>query len=606
MSASDKNRRDALKALAMGASTIGFLSKSENAIAQVAADPAASSPVTMATAPTAKSLGITLADVASAEKLNGLPLDAKQREQVLNVLGDQLDAIKQLKAFKPENGLPPAELFRPYQKSARVVEDKRNASRGGIWPNTALPDLPKSDIEIAYAPAWMHAVWMTKGVLTSRRLTDIYLARIAKLNPKLLAFITVTADLARKQADQADAERKAGNIRSPLHGLPYGVKDLFDTAGIPTTWGAETTRNRIPAADATVVTRLREAGCVLLGKTACGALANGDIWFGGFTRNPWNTEEGSSGSSAGTGSGVGGGLMSFGIGTETMGSIVSPSSRNGCAGLRPSFGVVPRTGAMALCWSLDKTGVLARSVADIGAVVSTIAGDDGQDLASIKSEPFHFYNDLYFLKNVTLGYDPKWFEGDSVSPVERASLEAAKRAGFKLVKLSLPDLPIDPMNAIVTVEAAAAFEEMTLSGTVNELSAQDDQAWPNIFRAARFFPAVSYVQAQRLRRQWTLAFAEVMEKCDALIHPNYAAGLLTIGNVTGYPTLAIKAGFLSQQTRAQDVDYVPPAKQAKGLPLHKVPVSISLTGKLYGEEKLLNIGVALETALGVAGDHPLT
>ncbi len=602
MATRNHSRRDALKTLAVGASTIGFLGQDKTAVAQVAADPAASSPVTMATAPTAKSQGVTLADVASAEKLNGLPLDAKKRAQVLNVLGDQLDAIKQLKAFKPVNSLSPAELFKPYDKSAASIPSVPSSTRG-VWPDSAAPALPKSDDAIAYAPAWLHAAWMTKGVLTSRRLTDIYLARIAKLNPKLLAFITVTADIARAQADQADAERKAGKIRSPLHGLPYGVKDLFDTAGIPTTWGAETTRNRIPTTDATVVTRLREAGCVLLGKTACGALANGDIWFGGFTRNPWNIEEGSSGSSAGTGSGVGGGLMSFGIGTETMGSIVSPSSRNGCAGLRPSFGLVPRTGAMALCWSLDKTGVMARSVADLGAVMAVIAGADGHDLAAGNTARIE-YNHKSTIAGATLGYDPKWFEGDSVSPVERAALEAASRAGFNLVKLSLPDLPIDPMNAIVTVEAAAAFEELTTSGAVDQLSAQDDQAWPNIFRAARFFPAVSYVQAQRLRRQWMTAFAEVMSKCDALIHPNYAAGLLTIGNVTGHPTLAIKAGFLSQQTRAQDVDYVPTAKQIKGLPLHKVPVSISLTGRLYNEERLLNIGIALETAMGVAADHP--
>lgn len=591
------NRRTALGTLAAGAA-IATLGESK-AQAQTAADPAASSPVTMTSSPTAQSLGVTISDVAAAEKFTGQVLSDAQRKQVLTAVGDQVAATKAINALDLPNALAPAELFDP-RLPGFVAPAQAN---GPHWPNLPLPPLPANDADVAYAPAWQHAGWMAAGVLTSRRLTEIYLARIALLNAKLLAYITVTPDIARAQADIADRERSAGKVRSPLHGLPYGVKDLFDTANIRTTWGAETTMNRVPTSDATVVTRLREAGAVLLGKTACGALANGDVWFGGYTRSPWNTDEGSSGSSAGTGSGVAAALMSFGIGTETMGSIVSPTSRNGGAGIRPSFGRVPRTGAMALCWSLDKTGPMARSTADLGAIMGVIAGDDGHDLGAVRDLSFG-YDAGASAKGLRLGYDPQWFAGSDVSQAERDALAAAQKAGFTLVELSLPKLPVDPMNVIVTMEAAAAFEQLTLSGAVDKLSAQDDQAWPNIFRTARFLPAVSYIQAQRLRRQWMQAFADTLGKCDALIHPNYVAGLLVIGNCTGYPTVALRAGFLKQATRAQDVDYLPDDKQPKGAPRFKVPVSISVTGQLYQEGQLLNIATALEGALGVASQRP--
>lgn len=594
---SDCDRRAALGLLTAG--TLAAMTSSEAAQAQ-AVDPAASSPVSPGGgAPSAASLGLTVNDVAAAEKFNGLPLTAAQRTQVLDIVGDQLDAVKQLKTVHFDNGLEPAELFDPRSASHALPAQ----TSGAVWPKRPLPPLPKDAEAIAFAPAWQHAGWMAAGLISSRQLTENYLERIARLNKTLLAFITVTPELARAQADQADRERKAGRVRSPLHGLPYGVKDLFDTAGIRTTWGAETTMNRVPETDATVVKRLREAGAVLLGKTACGALANGDVWFGGYTRSPWNTEEGSSGSSAGTGSGVAAGLMSFGIGTETMGSIVSPTSRNGGVGLRPTFGRVPRTGAMALCWSLDKTGPMARAVEDLGPVLHAIAGPDGADLGAVAGVPFG-YDSARPVRGARLGYDPKWFAGADVSDAERSALDAAKRAGFVLVPIKLPDLPVDPMNVIVTTEAAAAFEDITLSGDVGKLSAQDDQAWPNLFRTARFMPAVSYIQAQRLRRRWMEAMAKLMHQCDALIHPNYAAGLLVIGNCTGYPTVALRAGFLSQATRAQDVDYLPDDKQPKGAKRFRVPVSISLTGHLYDEGRLLSIAAALEHSLGVAHEHP--
>ncbi|MDB5685341.1 MAG: Amidase, partial [Sphingomonas bacterium] len=316
--------------------------------------------------------------IAACDRFAGLDFTAAERQQMLATVDEQLDRLRALRAVRMENELAPAVTFDPRLPGWRLPQGPTQAAQP-----PSPPPLPSSPEDIAFAPAWQQAAWIASGRLTSRALVDVYLARIARLAPDLLCFVTVTGDHARAEAAVLDREAAAGRVRGPLHGLPYGLKDLFDTAGVRTTWGAEPYRDRVPTRDAAVVARLRAAGAVLIGKTSCGAIAYGDIWFGGRTRNPWNRAEGSSGSSAGSASAVAAGLCSFAIGTETMGSIVAPSARCGTVGLRPSFGRVPRTRGMALCWSYDKVGAIARSVADAGMVVRAVHGADGSDAGSI-------------------------------------------------------------------------------------------------------------------------------------------------------------------------------------------------------------------------------
>lgn len=538
-------------------------------------------------------------DLTSCGKVLGLDLSDEEKAQILNVIDDQIEGIRAFRAYQPDNGLAPAEAFDP-RLPGHTIRPQLNGSSLG----RNAPDKPNDAEDIAFAPVTWQARWLREGKITSRELTEVYLDRIDQFGKKLECFVTVTADLARAQADEADKELRFGRTRSPLHGIPYGLKDLIDTKGIKTTWGAEPYKNRIAEQDATIVDRLRDAGAVLLGKTTCGALAYGDIWYGGRTRNPWNTEEGSSGSSAGSGSAVAAGLASFAIGTETLGSIVSPCNRNGTTGLRPTFGRVSRSGAMALCWSLDKIGPICRNVWDNALVLAAINGADTSDAGSIDI-PFT-YDIAKKADGMKLGYDPKWFEGDQAAETDLAMLDAAKRAGLHLVELSLPDLPYSELGNIVTVEAAAAFEELTLNNKDDDLSWQHDFAWPNTFRAAHHYPAVSYVQVQRLRREVMIKFGEMMNGVDALIHPNYASNLLLIGNVTGRPTLALRAGFIEQPTRTLFGSYIPKDKIPSDAKLHKVPRAGSLTGHLFDEGRLLAIGAAIEKELNVWNIHPET
>src|ERR1019366_1063893 len=363
--------------------------------------------------------------------------------------------------------------------------------------------LPSSDGEIAFAPVTRLSRWIQQRKLTSERLTRLYLARLEQFNPKLRCVITLTRELALAQASNADREIAAGKYRGPLHGIPWGAKDLLDTAGIPTTYGAEPYRNRIPTVDAAVTKRLNDAGAVLVAKLSLGALALNDIWCGGQTMNPWLTEEGSSGSSAGPGAATAAGLVGFAIGSETQGSIISPSMRCGVTGLRPTFGRVPRTGAMTLCWSCDKLGPMARSVEDTMLVLYAISGPDPGDLASVPA-PISFDAGAS-VKGLRVGFFPAWMKENPATDVDRAALETARKLGMSAVEVTLPDLPYDSLNIILFAEAAAAFDELTLSGRANELKVQVSDAWPNLFRQARFLSAVDFVQADRLRRRVALA-----------------------------------------------------------------------------------------------------
>ncbi|HVP44154.1 MAG TPA: amidase [Terriglobales bacterium] len=471
------------------------------------------------------------------------------------------------------------------------------------WSKAEPGPLPSKTEDIAFAPLTKLTRWIERKQLTSERLTQIYLERIKKFDPKLRCVITLTEELALKQAKQADEEIVGGRYRGPLHGIPYGVKDLLDTAGIPTTYGAEPYRNRVPTEDSAVVRRLHSAGAVLLAKLSLGALALNDVWFGGQTMNPWLLEEGSSGSSAGPGAATAAGLVGFSIGSETGGSIVSPSMRCGITGLRPSYGRVPRTGAMTLCWSLDKLGPMTRGVEDTILVLSAIAGGDDGDLNSVPSRKLDYVAKTH-VNGLRVGYFPAWMKEAPATDVDRAALETVKQVGMTPVEVSIPDWPYDDMALILFAEAAASFEELTLSHKLDELKMQAPDAWPNIFRQSRFLSAVDFVQSDRLRRKVAAEMARVFSKVDLLLVPSLRDEMLTITNFTGHPSLTLRAGFVQVSEARSDWAPDPAHPLPKFSPPRRVPHGVTLIGRLYEEGTLVRAGVALEKAFGVADQRP--
>ncbi len=497
-----------------------------------------------------------------------------------------------------ESTLAPATKWNPVLPDLKVVAVRDRFVRSTTDPGP----LPSNDADIAFAPVTKLSRWIEQRKLASTRLTQIYLKRIQEFDPKLRCVITLTADHALAKAKQADAEIAAGKYHGPLHGMPYGVKDLLDTVGIPTTYGAEPYRNRIPREDSTVVKRLDAAGAVLVAKLSLGALALNDIWFGGQTMNPWLLEEGSSGSSAGPGAATAAGLVGFSIGSETGGSIVSPTMRCGLTGLRPTYGRVPRTGAMTLCWSLDKLGPMTRSVEDTLLVLKAITGPDPQDLASV---PSHLdFDASASVKGLRVGYFPKWMQEAPATEVDRAALKAVERAGMKLVEISIPDWPYDSLNLILFAEAAAAFEELTLSGGVNELKAQVPDAWPNIFRQSRFLSAVDFVQADRFRRKVAEEMAHVFSQIDLLLVPSLRDEMLVITNNTGHPSLTLRAGFVEISQARSDWAPDPNHPLPKFSPPRRVPHGVTLIGRLFDEGTLGSAGLALEKVFGVVDQRP--
>ncbi len=546
---------------------------------------------------------ITERTLAEAEKLFGLQFTEAERRQILGgpveeaedgFFAEQLESLKLLRSQEIPISLAPAMKFDPRLPGVSYAEQANVVT---LFPEeiSAAPDDAES---IAFASVKQQARWMTTDQVTSRELTEIYLERIERYADLLECFVTVTPDIARAQADRSDRERATGQVRGPLHGIPYGVKDLLDTADIRTTWGAEPYKDRIPASDSAVVRRLQEAGAVMLGKTTMGALAWGDVWFGGETRNPWNPKEGSSGSSAGSGSATAAGLCSFAIGTETLGSIVSPSDRNGLTGLRPTFGRVSRVGAMALCWSLDKIGPMCRYAEDNALVLSVLNGFDSNDASSI--DMGFTYDGRQSIGDMTVGYDPSWFEGEDVRPADNAALAAIAKIGVTLREVKLPDLPLTEIMAPLNVESAAAFEELTLSGRDDLLRRQIDNAWPNSFRRARYFSAVDYVQADRLRRSVMHEAQEFFSQVDVIFGPSFGNPMMRLTNYTGQPCLVMRAGFEESTPRAlfghpeNDTDET----------LHRIPRSVSLWSGLFQEGKLILVGRALEAELGVVAERP--
>jgi Asp-tRNA(Asn)/Glu-tRNA(Gln) amidotransferase A subunit family amidase len=545
---------------------------------------------------------ISAVTVSEAEKLVQITMTEDEINQLASSWRPNMASLYERRTgprkVELEPGLPPASSWNPTIPGVKSVVAADRFVRSTADPGP----LPTNDAEIAFAPVSRLSRWIEQRKLTSTRLTQIYLKRLQQFDPKLRCVITLTADHALAQAKQADAEIAAGKYRGPLHGIPWGGKDLLDTAGIPTTYGAEPYRNRVPKEDAAVVRKLNDAGAVLVAKLSLGALALNDIWFGGQTVNPWLPEEGASGSSAGPGSATAAGLVGFSIGSETGGSIVSPSMRCGVTGLRPTYGRVPRTGAMTLCWSLDKLGPMTRSVEDALLVLHAISGPDAGDLASVAS---HLDFDAgRSVRDLRVGYFPQWMKEPPATDVDRAALKTVEQTGMKLVEASIPDWPYDSLNVILFAEGAAAFEDLTLSGHLNDLKVQVRDAWPNIFRQSRFLSAVDFVQADRLRRKVAQEMARLFSEVDLLLVPSLRDEMLVITNFTGHPSLTLRAGFVEVSQARSDWAPDPQHPLPKFSPPRRVPHGVTLIGRLFDEGKLGSAGLALEKAFNVAAEKP--
>ncbi|HYM23647.1 MAG TPA: amidase, partial [Vicinamibacterales bacterium] len=461
--------------------------------------------------------------------------------------------------------------------------------------------LPAADNDIAFAPVTQLSRWIESKKLTSERLTNIYLSRIERLDSKVRAIITLTSDHALARAKAADAEIAAGKYRGPLHGIPYGVKDLLDTKDIPTTYGAEPFRNRVPNADSVVVRRLNEAGAVMLAKLSLGALALNDIWFGGQTMNPWVLEEGASGSSAGPGAATAAAFVAFAIGSETGGSIVAPAMRCGVTGLRPTFGRVARTGAMTLCWSLDKLGPMTRSVEDAVLVLNAINGPDAGDASSVVADHLSF-DVTAPVAGLKAGYIAQWMK--EATDVDRAAMETMKKLGMQLKEVTLPEWPYDSLMPVLFAEGAASFEELALNNQLGTLKAQVKDAWPNLFREARFLSAVDFVQADRLRRRVALEMARIFRDVDVMLVPSLRDEQLTITNFTGHPSLTLRAGFVQISEARSDWAPDPSMPLPKFSPPRRVPHGVTILGRLFDDGLIGQVGVALERAFNVVGERP--
>ena len=595
-------RRDFLIQAPLGMLALG------GAMSTARADPAAA-PVGPTTAPQVPATPtpyngpeINVTTLAEAEKLQQISFTAAQRELAARSWVDNIPPLLERRTGPRKLALPPelapASQWRPLAAAGYHAPTQDRFVRSAATPGP----LPTNDVDIAYAPVTALSHWIANRSLTSERLTKIYLERIQRYDARLRSVITLTAEHGLTQARKADREIAAGHYRGPLHGIPYGVKDLLDTAGIATTWGAEPLRDHRPATDATVVARLDAAGAVMIAKLSLGALALNDIWFGGQTMNPWLPQEGASGSSAGPGSATAAALVAFSIGSETEGSIVSPSTRCGLTGLRPTFGRVPRTGAMTLCWSLDKLGPMTRSVEDALLVLRVISGRDAGDGDSVAS---HLDFDAKGpVRGLKVGYVPAWMNQTPATDVDRTALKMLTEKGLVATPVTLPDWPYNSLNAILLAEAGAAFEEFTLDGRAATLRQQGADAWPNQFRLARFISAVDLVQADRMRRKVALEMARIMSEVDLLLVPSLRDEMLTISNFTGHPSLTLRAGFV-EVTEVRS-DWLPDAAQPmpKFSPPRRVPHSVTLIGRLFDEGLLGRVGLALEQAAGVASRRP--
>jgi Asp-tRNA(Asn)/Glu-tRNA(Gln) amidotransferase A subunit family amidase len=583
-----------------GAST-ALLSGEAEASAQTPTEPPPGAPPAFGAGP-AVGPEVSPATFGDAEKLVQVELTEGEREVAAGSWRKTMAALYERRTG-PRKVTLEARLA-PYSRWDPVLPGQKAgpAHERFVRSNDDPGALPGRDDDIAYAPLTKLSRWIEQHKLSSERLTQIYFARMERFDPKLRCVITLTRDLALAQARKADAEIAAGKYRGPLHGIPWGGKDLLDTAGIATTYGAEPFRDRVPGEDAAVVKRLHEAGAVLVAKLSLGALALNDIWFGGQTMNPWLIEEGSSGSSAGPGAATAAGLVGFSIGSETGGSIVSPAMRCGVTGLRPTYGRVPRTGAMTLCWSLDKLGPMTRSVEDAMLVLRAISGPDAGDLSSVPSRVD--FDAGAPVKGLRVGYFSRWMKERPATDVDRAALDTVQKVGMTPVEVEIPDWPYDSLDLILFAEGAAAFEELTLSRKVDQLKAQVPDAWPNLFRQARFLSAVDFVQADRFRRKVAEEMARVFSQVDLLLVPSLRDEMLTITNFTGQPSLTLLAGFVEVAQARSDWAPDPNKPLPTFNPPRRVPHGVTLIGRLFEEGTLCTAGITMERAFGVAGERP--
>jgi len=540
---------------------------------------------------------------AEAEKLVQVQLTDGERSMAASSWRRTMASLYERRSgprkLELESTLAPATRWDPVLPGITIHATQDRFVRSHADPGP----LPSKDEDIAFASVTQLSQWVEHRKLASERLTNIYLDRLQQFDPKLHCVITLTRDIAVKQAKQADAEIAAGHYRGPLHGIPWGGKDLLDTAGIPTTYGAEPFRDRVPTEDAAVVQRLHRAGAVLVAKLSLGALALNDIWFGGQTMNPWIPDaEGSGGSSAGPGAATAAGLVGFSIGSETGGSIIGPSMRCGVTGLRPTYGRIPRTGAMTLCWTLDKLGPMTRHVEDAMLVLHAVSGPDPGDLASV---PGHLDFDAATpIKGLRVGYFPQWLDQNPATQVDRDAVEHVKKLGMTPVEVQIPNWPYNCMNLILFAEGAAAFEELTLSGGMNQLKAQVPDAWPNVFREARFLSAVDFVQADRMRRKVAQEMEKLFSQVDLLLVPSLRDEMLTITNFTGHPSLTLRAGFIEVKKARSDWAPDPKNPVATFETPRRVPHGVTLIGRLFDEGTIGAVGIALEKSFGVVDHRP--
>jgi Asp-tRNA(Asn)/Glu-tRNA(Gln) amidotransferase A subunit family amidase len=595
-------RRQFLITAPVGAALAAVLSRPADA--QVGTPPAPTTPGAPPTFGTGPVSGppVSTSTFAEAEKLAQVTMSPAEREMAAaswrQSMAPFLERRMGPRKVALDASLAPAMLWNPAFTGGSGSPMRDTFVRS----NSDNAPLPASDADIAFSPVTRLSRWIEQRALTSEHLTTIYLARIQQFDPKLRCVITLTKEMALAQAKQADAEIAAGKYRGPLHGIPYGVKDLLDTAGIATTYGAEPFRNRVPTADAVVVQRLKDAGAVLVAKLSLGALALNDIWFGGQTMNPWLLAEGSSGSSAGPGAATAAGLVGFSVGSETGGSIIGPSMRCGVSGLRPTFGRVARTGAMTLCWSLDKLGPMTRSVEDAMLVLQAISGPDSGDVSSVPS--YLEFDATAAAKGLRVGYFPAWMKESPATDVDRAALETVRKLGMMPAEVTLPDWPYGALMPVLFSEAAASFEELTLGGGLSTLKAQVPDAWPNLFREARFLSAVDLVQADRFRRRVAHEMARVFSEVDVLLVPSLRDEMITVSNFTGHPSLTLRAGFVNVSEARSDWAPDPKNPLPKFSTPRRVPHGITLIGRLFDEGTVARAGLALERAFGVTDGRP--
>jgi Asp-tRNA(Asn)/Glu-tRNA(Gln) amidotransferase A subunit family amidase len=511
---------------------------------------------------------ISISDIAAAENLIGLEFTPVERDSMIRNLEGHLESFVKMRESRLENSVAPALYFNPLPHGFFPDQNQKEFN----WMLPSSVELPENNKDIAFMNVSELAVLIRNKQLSSERLTGIYLDRIKTYSDTLQCLITLLEDEAIAKAKAMDAELAAGNYRGPLHGIPYGIKDLLAVEGTKTTWGAMPYREQEIQETAEVVRKLEDSGAVLLGKFTLGALAMGDVWYGGVTKNPWNLNQGSSGSSAGSGSAVSAGLVPFAIGTETLGSIVSPSTRNGVTGLRPTFGRVSRHGAMALSWSMDKIGPMSRSALDNGIILSVIQGFDSKDKSTIAAA-FN-YDGTKSYKGLKVGYFDEFFKDERANlKQDLRTLEDLKALGIELKPVNLKtSVNVSSLLISLYVEGAAAFDELTRMDLDEMLVAQHRGAWPNLFRSSRFIPAVEYIQANRHRAVLIEEMHALFSEFDVIVTPSYGGNQLAITNLTGHPALCMPNGFTEAGA----------------------PVSITFLANLFDEEKLIMLGRAFQ------------